>query len=74
MCVCVFIGKRRDGCIPKSFIYLFFLVRKIGPELTSVAVFLYFMWGAATAWLDEQCGGPRLGSKPANPGPLKWST
>ena len=29
-------------------------VRKIGPELTSVPVFLYFMWDAAVPWLDEQ--------------------
>ena len=31
------------------------VVRKIGPELTSVPIFLYFTWDAATAWLDEQC-------------------
>ena len=30
-------------------------VRKIGPELTSVPIFLYFMWDTATAWLDELC-------------------
>ena len=30
-------------------------VRKIGPELTSVPILLYFMWDAATAWLDEWC-------------------
>ena len=28
-------------------------VRKIVPELTSVPIFLYFMWDAATVWLDE---------------------
>ena len=33
----------------------FFCVRKIGPELTSVPNFLYFMWDATTAWLEEQC-------------------
>ena len=33
----------------------FFLVRKIVAELTSVPIFLYFMWDAATAWLDEWC-------------------
>ena len=32
-----------------------FLVRKIGPELTSVPVFLQFIWDSATVWLDEQC-------------------
>ena len=42
-------------------------VRKIGPELTSVAnfsflleltflpIFLCFTWDATTTWLDEQC-------------------
>ena len=30
-------------------------MRKIDPELTSVPIFLYFMWDAATAWLDEHC-------------------
>ena len=29
----------------------FFLVRKIRPELTSVAVFLFCMWVTASAWL-----------------------
>ena len=33
-----------------SMFYLFILVRKIGPELMSVPIFLYFcMWDAATA-------------------------
>ena len=32
-----------------------FCLRKIVPELTSVPIFLYFMWDAATAWLDEWC-------------------
>ena len=32
------------------------------------------MWDAATAWLDEWCVVPRPGSKPANPGQLRWST
>ena len=27
----------------------------MGPELTSVPIFLYFMWDATTVWLDEQC-------------------
>ena len=70
---------------------LFFLVRKVGPKLTSVAnlppclrkivteltsvpIFLYFMWDATTAWLEEQRVGPHLGSEPANPGLLKQST
>ena len=38
-------------------------VRKTGTELSSVPVFLCFMWDAATAWLDEWCVGPRLGSE-----------
>ena len=33
----------------------FFFVRKISPELTSVLIFFYFMWDAATAWLDDWC-------------------
>ena len=49
------------------FVFLFF-VRMIGPELTSVPVFLYFMWDAATAWLDEWCIGPHPGSEPMTPG------
>ena len=31
-----------------------FCLRKIVAELTSVPVFLYFMWDTSTAWLDEQ--------------------
>ena len=30
-----------------------FCLRKIVGELTSVSIFLCFMWDAATAWLDE---------------------
>ena len=71
----------------------FVLVRKIGPELASVANFLLFlleedcswanicanlpifcMWDTGTAWLDEWCVSLCPGSKPANPGPQKWST
>ena len=37
------------------FFFFFFFVRKIVSELTFVPIFLYFMWDAATAWLDEQC-------------------
>ena len=36
-------------------LFLFFSFSKIGPELTSVPGFLYFMWDTATAWLDEWC-------------------
>ena len=44
---------------------LFFLVRKSGPELTSVASLpLFCMWDAAIAWLDEQCAGLHPGSEP----------
>ena len=28
---------------------------------------LFCMWDAATAWLDEWCIGPHLGSEPASP-------
>ena len=33
----------------------FFCLRKIVAELTSVLIFLCFMWDTTTAWLDEQC-------------------
>ena len=33
--------------------YFFFCLRKIIAELTSVSIFLYFMWDATTAWLDK---------------------
>ena len=36
----------------RAFFFSFF-VRRIGPELTSVPISLYFMWDAAIAWLDE---------------------
>lgn len=29
--------------------------KKIGPELISVSILLYFMWDVATVWLDELC-------------------
>ena len=32
-----------------------FCLRKMAPQLTSVFIFLCFMWDAATAWLDERC-------------------
>ena len=52
----------------------FFLLRKIGPELTSVPIFLYFIRGMpVTAWLDKWCVGLHLGSELTNPGPLKQS-
>ena len=34
---------------------LLVLVRNIVAELTSVPILLYFMWDAATAWLDKWC-------------------
>ena len=53
---------------------LLFLLRKIGPELTSVSIFLYFICETpTTAWLDAPCTGPHLGSELANPGLLKWN-
>ena len=52
----------------------FFGVRKIGPELTSVANLPPLCtWDATTAWLDEQCIGLRPGPKPTNPGPRRGS-
>ena len=48
---------------------LCFLLRKIGPELTSMPTTLYFICGTpATAWFDKQCVGPCLGSESVNPG------
>ena len=35
--------------------FLCVCVRKIVPELTSVPMFLRFMWDATTVWPDEQC-------------------
>ena len=49
-----------------SFCWLI-LLRKIGPELISVTIFLYFMWDAATAWLKSGVGLCRR-SKPVNLG------
>ena len=50
--------------------FSFFLVRKIDPELTSVVSLplILCILDSATAWFDEQCVGPHLGSEPANPG------
>ena len=33
-------------------------VRKIVTGLSSVPIFLYFMWDTATVWLDERRVGP----------------
>ena len=49
-----------------------FFVRKIGPELTSVLIFLYFMWDTTTVWLDKR-SGLHPGSEPANPRLPKYS-
>ena len=48
-----------------------FCLRKIVAELTSVPIFLYFMWHAATAWLDERCEVPARDPNPWAPG--HWS-
>ena len=37
------------------YFFSFFLVKKIVPELTSVPIFLNFMWDATKAWLDKWC-------------------
>ena len=73
-----YIGKNGHTCCEIEQIFgrklLFFLVRKIVHELTSVASLpLFFMWGATVAWLDEWDVGPHPGSKPANPRPPKQS-
>ena len=48
-------------------IVVFFLVRKIGPELTSVTVFFYFVGGSPPQHGLMSGVGPHPGSKPANP-------
>ena len=40
---------------PRNLHFLCVCVRKIGPELTPVPIFLYSMWDAAAACLDERC-------------------
>ena len=50
---------------------LLFLLRKTGSELTSMPIFLHFIWDAATAWLAKGWVGVRPGSKTAYPGPLQ---
>ena len=53
--------------------FLCLCVRKIVPNITSVPIFLYFIYGMpVTAWLDKWCVGPCLGSEPPNPRPPKW--
>ena len=53
---------------------LFFFLRKIGPELTSVPIFLRFICGMpTTACPDDQCLGLCPGSKLVNPRPPKQS-
>ena len=57
------------------FLICFSFLRKIGPELTSVPMFLYYICGTpTTAWLDKRCVGPHLGSELASPRPWKLST
>ena len=52
------------------FIYLFFWVRKIGPELTSVPIFLYFVCGMLL-----QHGFMNVGrSAPRTRTPYPWAT
>lgn len=48
MCVYLFL-------IAKILPFLYVCLRKIGHDLTSVPIFLYCMWDAATTWLDKQC-------------------
>ena len=57
-----------------KFIYLFiFLVRKIGPELTSVPVFLHFVCGLLPQHGLMRGVGPHLVCEPTNTGLLKQS-
>ena len=48
-------------------------VRKIVPELTSVPIFLSFMWDTVSAWPDGWFVGLSPGSEPANPSAPKRS-
>ena len=51
--------------------FLSFLLRKIRPELTSIAnLSLFCMWFTTTAWLLASDVGPYLGIEPGLP---KWS-
>ena len=60
--------------VSSLYVLFIFLKEKIGPELTSMPTFLYFICGTpAIAWPDKQYISPRPGSKPANPGPPKKS-
>ena len=68
VCVCEEISPVLTSATP-----LLFLLRKTGPGLTSVPIFLHFIWDAATAWLAKQCIGVRPGSEPGNPGPQQQS-
>ena len=45
---------------------IFFFVKKIVTELTSLPTFLYFLWDAITAWLDVWCQVASQGSEPMN--------
>lgn len=69
-------GRVGCGCIQifGPLIYLFiylFCARKIGPELTAVPIFLYFVWHAATAWLVECSQVPAWD---LNPGTLDYQS
>ena len=65
------VANTNNSAQPWNTIHLCVCVRKIGSELTSVPIFLYFMWDVTTAWLDERCVGLHPGSKPVNPGSPK---
>ena len=57
-----------NHCATGLALILLFL-RKIGPELMSVPIFLYFICGTPdTAWLNKWYIGPCLGSEPVKPG------
>ena len=49
-----------------------FLLRKTGPKLTSMSIFLYVTCGMPdTSWLDKRYVCLHLGSEPVNTGPPK---
>ena len=67
---------RKNGpeLIPVANPSLFFRLRKIGTELISVSVFLYFVCRLLPQHGLMSGVGLHPGSEPVNPGLPKWST
>ena len=75
-----FVYQRRRN--RNTYVYLCFVcvcvggwVKKVGLELISLPIFLYFVCGSPPQHgLMSSVVGPHSGSKPANPGSPKWRT